>query len=348
MAAWKLFLFLFVCSTLSVNCEDSSAFESEKTSEEVTEEPSGPQWSYNGHYPPTRWPELYNTCSSDNKRQSPIDIDVGQSIFDDELGPIKFYEKINRMHKQTTIVNKGYTVKVDVPHEAYVDPGTLPNSGFRVAGVTFTWGSDYKQGSEHKLNAVSYPLEMLIYAYDETRYEDAEAALEGNDALAVFSVLFEVTDEDNIYLQRVIKGLKNIETPGSIADIPHVTLSNLLPRDTNQYFRYYGSLTKPPCSQNVIYTVFTQRNTISADQLMEFRRLKYSPTEDEAVEVLQNNFRPVQPIADRVVYRSYLFRNEMSRVEMVIDDHADNASPCILPQTYLLVFVILSLFNSFH
>ena len=36
---------------------------------------------------------------------------------------------------------------------------------------------------------------------------------------------------------------------------------------TNEYYRYQGSLTTPPCSEAVVWTVFENKNTISSSQV---------------------------------------------------------------------------------
>jgi carbonic anhydrase len=44
-------------------------------------------------------------------------------------------------------------------------------------------------------------------------------------------------------------------------------LLSLLPVNLNDYYRYEGSLTHPPCSENVIWTVFTDYIFVSHNQV---------------------------------------------------------------------------------
>ena len=46
-----------------------------------------------------------------------------------------------------------------------------------------------------------------------------------------------------------------------------VTLLSLLPINLNNYFRYHGSMTTPPCSETVIWTVFHELVDISTRQV---------------------------------------------------------------------------------
>lgn len=50
----------------------------------------------------------------------------------------------------------------------------------------------------------------------------------------------------------------------AIAPFP---LEDLLPSNTNQFFRYQGSLTTPTCNEVVVWTVFTTPIPISSRQV---------------------------------------------------------------------------------
>ena len=64
--------------------------------------------------------------------------------------------------------------------------------------------------------------------------------------------------------------------------------SALVP-DSRASWRYRGSLTTPPCSEGVSWTVFVEPLTASQEQLDSFRAI-YS-----------GNYRPTQPLNERVV-----------------------------------------------
>ena len=51
-----------------------------------------------------------------------------------------------------------------------------------------------------------------------------------------------------------------------------ISLGSLLPLtnvlNTNGYYRYSGSLTTPPCTEGVIWTIFTTKINISSYQVL--------------------------------------------------------------------------------
>lgn len=109
---------------------------------------------------------------------------------------------------------------------------------------------------------------------------------------------------------------------------------SLLPKHMSQYYRYYGSLTTPPCSQAVVWTIYAVPIYISWSQvrlcrlwilnmwlpgsskwiwwfyisslqLAQFTSQIFSTEEDaEQVTPLQNNFRHIHPTFSRVVSAS--------------------------------------------
>ncbi len=67
-----------------------------------------------------------------------------------------------------------------------------------------------------------------------------------------------------------------------------VDLSGLVPRDS-KVFRYAGSLTTPPCSEIVNWTVFEKPIEVSAEQIAAFTKL------------YPDNARPLQSVNRRMI-----------------------------------------------
>ena len=45
------------------------------------------------------------------------------------------------------------------------------------------------------------------------------------------------------------------------------SFDKFLASQTNEFYRYQGSLTTPPCSEAVVWTVFQNKNTVSSSQV---------------------------------------------------------------------------------
>ena len=70
-----------------------------------------------------------------------------------------------------------------------------------------------------------------------------------------------------------------------------VDAAGLLPHK-HKYHTFPGSLTTPPCSENVLWLVLEERVTLSKEQIAKFAA------------VYPNNARPLQPLNGRTVLES--------------------------------------------
>jgi carbonic anhydrase len=61
-----------------------------------------------------------------------------------------------------------------------------------------------------------------------------------------------------------------------------------------KFFRYIGSLTTPPCSEGVIWTIFTSEIGIKEKSLKQLRE-----------NIMSKVYRPIQPINNRSVFKNY-------------------------------------------
>jgi carbonic anhydrase len=60
-----------------------------------------------------------------------------------------------------------------------------------------------------------------------------------------------------------------------------------------RFFRYTGSLTTPPCTEGVIWTIFTSKIAIKEESLDELRQ-----------NIMKKVYRPIQPINNRKIFRN--------------------------------------------
>lgn len=77
--------------------------------------------------------------------------------------------------------------------------------------------------------------------------------------------------------------------------VASLSLASMIGHSRRDFWRYEGSLTTPPCTEGLIWTVFKQPIVLSERQLRSFRRklrLEY--------------LREPQPLYDRKVYRNFV------------------------------------------
>ncbi|MCB1959371.1 MAG: carbonic anhydrase family protein [Rhodocyclaceae bacterium] len=217
-------------------------------------------WGYEGAGAPAKWGQLnpaWKTCDS-GKRQSPIDIRDGIKV---DLEPIKFdyvptYFRIN---------NNGHTVRI----------GVGPGSTMTVMGRTFDLVQfHFHRPSEERINGRGFDMVAHLVHKD----------LDGR--LAVVAVLIE-RGADHPLVQTLWNNLP-LEQHHDYAPDAVIEPAQILP-EGREYYTYMGSLTTPPCSEDVLWMVMKQPVQLSSEQIAIFSRL------------YPMNARPVQPANDRLI-----------------------------------------------
>jgi carbonic anhydrase len=218
-----------------------------------------PHWTYEGEEGPAHWGEIdpsYAVCGT-GKSQSPIDV---ANPSEQDLTNISFHYQPSEVN----ILNNGHTVQVNY------DPGSyIELDGTRYDVVQF----HYHAPSEHTVDGESFPAELHIV------HKNADGHL------AVIGILLKEGTE-NIAYQPFISNLPAEKTDAKDAGVK-INAMDLLP-SVGTTFRYKGSLTTPPCTEDVNWLVMTTPVEISAEQLTALDSLFEG-----------GNNRPVQPINDR-------------------------------------------------
>jgi carbonic anhydrase len=230
-----------------------------------------PHWDYapDSEHGPYNWGSLCKEYSIARAglQQSPIDLFSHDLVKADRtLHPLKFDYKPVR----GWIENNGHSVQLNMR------PGTLT-----VEGVTYCMSQlHFHSPSEHTLNGKSYPLEMHL-VHQST---DGE--------LAVIGMLFE-NGSENEFLQQFWDALPH--KVGQKQKLSSAVDLNSLCMENVHYMRYTGSLTTPPCSENVIWTMLGHVHEVSPQQVAQFRDAMGFKIQTHG------NARPLQPLGQRVV-----------------------------------------------
>uniref|UniRef100_A0A4W3H4C4 protein-tyrosine-phosphatase n=1 Tax=Callorhinchus milii TaxID=7868 RepID=A0A4W3H4C4_CALMI len=266
-------------------------------------ESGDPYWAYSGIHGPESWATSYIDCSG--TKQSPIDIVDQTASEKDTLQEIQVdgfeFESSNR----TRMKNTGKTIAILLKDDYFISGADLPGR-LKAAKLEFHWGQNRGfPGSEHSLEGKRYPIEMQIYFYNPD-FEDIESAITSKGVIGGMVIFFQVTHQDNLALVPIISGLKGVVHHEKETFLDPFVLRGLLPSLLGSYYRYTGSLTTPPCSEIVEWIVFSRPVFISLEQLDAFYSIFTTEQHDhvKSVDYLRNNFRPLQNLNDRIIYKS--------------------------------------------
>ncbi|XP_027699781.1 carbonic anhydrase 6 [Vombatus ursinus] len=255
-------------------------------------EGSGHGWTY----PENEWSEQYPTCGG--KRQSPIDIQTKRVLENKTLGPLEL-AGYGLQDGEFLLINNGHSIQLSLPSSMHIIGG-LPQV-YTAAQLHFHWGGEF-HGSEHLINGVQFDSELHIVHYNSEKYGSFDEAQTKPDGLSVVTVLIQAKKgPDNIYYEKLFSHLSEIQNVGENVTLNSIDVEHMLPHDFSNFYRYQGSLTTPPCTENVIWTVLVEPATISTAQLEKLQNSIMNSNH----QILQNNFREVKPLNQRRVEANF-------------------------------------------
>uniref|UniRef100_A0A8C9YPY2 protein-tyrosine-phosphatase n=1 Tax=Sander lucioperca TaxID=283035 RepID=A0A8C9YPY2_SANLU len=258
---------------------------------------------YGGIYGPDEgWASSYPACKERN--QSPINIADQDTKVSTEYQELTLEGFDTESSNKTSMKNTGKTVAIMLKDDYFVRGAGLPGR-FKAEKVEFHWGpNNGSEGSEHSINGRRYPVEMQIYMYNSDDFDSLSAALTEKRIIAAMAVFF--SGKDNPAVDPIIHGLKGVVHHEKETVLEPFVLKDLLPSALGSYYRYTGSLTTPPCSKVVEWIIFSRPIYVSYKQLEAFYSIFTTEQQDhvKSVEYLRSNFRPIQSLDNRHVFKS--------------------------------------------
>jgi carbonic anhydrase len=240
-------------------CASAEGLEPEEGAEADHEESGTIHWAYEGEEGPEHWGELsadFALCGT-GLNQSPVDVAGPPS---GSIPDIQF----NYADSTLTVLNNGHTVQVnyDAGSSALIDGESYNLVQFH-----------FHTPSEHTINGEHFPAEMHA------------VHTSAGGALAVVGILIEEGAENPAFSPVIANVPLEAAEARTIAGVG-IDINAMLP-EVSETYRYPGSLTTPPCSEGVSWTLIAAPVEMSAEQIAML---------DAAMP--QNN-RPVQPLNDR-------------------------------------------------
>ncbi|WP_292010050.1 carbonic anhydrase family protein [Chryseobacterium sp.] len=220
-------------------------------------------WGYEGSESPEHWGETEgNEKCNKSKAQSPINIPTS-AVIAKKATKMEFHYDTGDVKD---IIDNGHTLQFDFNEGNYV---THNNKKY------FLLQFHAHEESEHTVDGIRYPLELHF----------VHKALDGS--VLVIGVMAKEGLE-NSYFEK-LKVFKNLAKNGKEDTDIIFNPEKMFPHN-KAYYTYSGSLTTPPCSDNVTWILFKTPIEMTEDEI-----------KDIANHLPKSNNRPIQPLNGRVV-----------------------------------------------
>jgi carbonic anhydrase len=221
------------------------------------------QWSYRGKLGPAEWAALdpQNKLCQSGRHQSPVALNESDAVYQSTADIFVHYGL-----SHTSATNNGHTIQVDPAQDA-VNTVSFKGKIYKLAQFHF------HTPSEHQLDGKDFPMELHL----------VNSASDGS--LLVIGVFIR-EGQPNKALQSLFEHLP-ARNDGSHMPVA-VDIAGLLPSNRDM-LAYSGSLTTPPCTENVQWLVMSHPIDLSSAQISAFKQL------------FGDDHRPLQPLNGREV-----------------------------------------------
>ena len=218
-------------------------------------------WGYSGATGPAKWGGLdknFAVCKT-GAAQSPVNI-PDADVRKGDLPSLLFNYKPSPLR----IIDNDHTIQVNYAPGSFV---TVSGTRYELLRLEFHKPSEVKiNGKEH---------DMAVHLV----HKDPQGKL------AVIAVFLD-QGKENALIKTLWSNLPQAKDKENVVEAVKINAIELLPPDKG-YYSFPGSLTTPPCTENVAWFVLKTPVQISAEEIARFAKL------------YPMNARPVQPLNER-------------------------------------------------
>ncbi|CAA0815059.1 Alpha carbonic anhydrase 7 [Striga hermonthica] len=170
------------------------------------------------------------------------------------------------------------------------------------------WGEIRPEWSECNSGQMQSPIDLLSERVEivsnfgrlKRGYNPSNATLinRGHDMMshdnrtAVIGIMYKIGRPDS-FLSEMQRELEAVAQTHEVEHSVGVVNPRQIKFGSRKYYRYIGSLTVPPCTQNIIWTMVRKVRTVSREQVRVIREAVHDDSEA--------NSRPIQQLHDRSI-----------------------------------------------
>ncbi|EYU41598.1 hypothetical protein ABFS82_10G043300 [Erythranthe guttata] len=226
-----------------------------------------------GEKGPRKWGHIKEEWAACNNgtMQSPVDMSNAR------VRIISKPEKRIYRVSNATVRNRGHDIQIQWSGDA----GSILINGTEFSLRYAHWHSP----SEHTINGRRYDMELhMVHLNTDSNV---------TTKIAVVGILYKIGKPDK-FLSKLMRNISSIvDNKDEQVNIGMINPNDIKLR-SKRYYRYMGSLTVPPCTEGVIWTLNKKVKTVSREQVNLLR---------EAVhDYAEVNARPLQPHNKRGIY----------------------------------------------
>ncbi len=224
-------------------------------------------WSYEGETSPEHWAEIELNTNCDGKHQSPINIIETNTVLNPSAKDLEvFYSPKTILNK---VENNGHSIQFAFyPGDSII----YQHKSYYLKQIHF------HEPAEHLLNGVKYPIEIHLVHISK------------DNNITVLGILGMEGEDSQLF--EFLEGFLPLENGEEKVINQRLDLTDLFP-DVTDFYSYEGSLTTPPCTENVNWVIFKNPIIISLEEVLKLKN-----------NMPLNNYRNEQPVNDRIIYHN--------------------------------------------